>query len=101
MAIETVGDFLSLSEFAVNATWTTFDGSATQTAAVIFNRPDEIDLGQQISTAYEIVFPQSSFVGLQEQDYISISGVDYVVQEVMVKSIDGAWLSARLGVFPN
>lgn len=101
MAIETVSDFLSLTEFAVNATWTPFDGSSAQTAAVIFNRPDELDLGQQISTAYEIVFPLSSFVGMQEQDYITIAGVDYVVQEVMVKSIDGAWRSARLGVFPN
>lgn len=101
MPLETPSDFLDLEEFAVDATWSPHDGSPAQTQPVIFNQPDEIDLGRQISTAYEIVFPRTSFSGIAEEDYVQIGGISYVVLEVMAKSIDGAWKSARLGVFPS
>jgi hypothetical protein len=106
---------LYLEDFGVEATWygapwaldrsggvsldsTKFgpNGLQQQTALVIRDEPDEIELGSRVlSRANQILFPTTQFVGIKNADAVVIGTDQFSVLEV--KSLDdGAFMMAAL-----
>jgi hypothetical protein len=84
---ERVQDFFAAEDFAVAATWTPSAGGAQQSAAVIFDTPDELLLanaGQYtgvMSTEYAMLLNATDFPLLKTGETVNVAGANYKVRE--------------------
>lgn len=79
----------------VVASWSPSNGSATQSADVLFDMPDSQILDMTINTGYLISYPSTLFPGLEHGENIKVNGEDYFVREV-TRIDDGAITQATL-----
>lgn len=81
------------SDFAVEAEWL----STSEIAKVIFDRPDEVMLGNVALAGNEqLIFPATSFFGIDEGDEVRIANVDWVLRETPRHSLDGRVMTVSI-----
>ena len=96
MFTEDIGAFFSQSEFAVQAVFTPAGGGAPVSAAVIFSAQTQDIFGDSVLTdEYTMVYPASALPGIKSGDNGTVSGVQYRVRDIRLKS-DGALVIAKL-----
>jgi hypothetical protein len=80
---ENLDDFFSTSDFAVAASYTPPAGSPLS-ASVIFDRPDNLVLGDQVISAdYAVTMKSSDWPTVKRGETVTVVGVNYKVREVL------------------
>lgn len=91
--------FDTVNGFAVAATWQPSWGGAMKSGNVILDMPD-IVVGafhqDAISTDHRITFATADFLGLKEDEFITVSGSKYQLHETPRLLSDGAISEAQL-----
>lgn len=83
MFAESLDVFFQQSDFAVAASYTPPAGSPLA-ASVIFDRPDNLVMGDQvISAEYAVTLKASDWPTIKRSETITIAGVSYKVREVL------------------
>ncbi len=83
------------ADFGVTAT-RSLTGGGTQTATVLFDRPDnDIFHDMQITTEYVITYQVTDLTGMKTGDAITVNGTAYTVREINAVD-DGALVKAKL-----
>ena len=96
MFAEDMSVFFNVNEHADEASRSMPDGSA-QKAAVIFDRPDALFVGDMVQAAnVEILYPVGSLEGLDHGDRLTICGMVWKVTSLPERTDDGRMMKAQL-----
>ncbi|SFG29711.1 hypothetical protein SAMN05518865_110173 [Duganella sp. CF458] len=96
MFAENMSVFFNIEEHADEATRLMPDGSV-QKAAVIFDRPDALFVGDMVQAAnVEILYPVGSLDGLDHGDKLTINALNWKVTSLPERTEDGRMMKAQL-----
>lgn len=96
MFAEDMSVFFNVNEHADEAIRQLPDGSV-QKAAVIFDRPDALFVGDMVQAAnVEIMYPVGALDGLDHGDKLMIDGLQWRVASLPERTDDGRMMKAQL-----
>lgn len=96
MFAEDMSVFFNVDEHADEAVRQLPDGSV-QKAAVIFDRPDALFVGEMVQAAsVEILYPVGALDGLDHGDKLTIHGLHWKVTSLPERTDDGRMMRAQL-----